>query len=83
MPLFWPPIVIFGVAANACYLFGPITEILISKMWGNQLLATGTVLYRIGLTFSVGLALLPTLIISVGWVVRILSAIVGQSTGMI
>ena len=83
MPLFWPPIVIFGVAANACYLFGPITEILISKMWGNQLLATGPVLYRIGLTFSVGLALLPTLIISVGWVVRILSAIVGQSTGMI
>ena len=75
MPLFWPPIVVLGVLANICYLFGPITEILITRIWGNELLPTGPVLYRIGLTFSVGLALLPTLIISVGWVVRIVRAI--------
>jgi len=31
MPLFWPPIVFFGVMANVCYLFGPITEILITR----------------------------------------------------
>jgi hypothetical protein len=66
MPLFWPPIVFFGVLANVCYLFGPITEILITKIWGDQLLPTGPVLYRIVLTCSVGLALLPTLIMSVG-----------------
>jgi hypothetical protein len=71
----WPPIVVFGVLANICYLFGPITEILITRIWGNELLPTGPVLHRIGLTFSVGLALLPTLIISVGWVVRIVRAI--------
>ncbi len=81
MPLFWPPIVVFGVMANVCYLFGPITEILITKIWGDQLLPTGAVLYRIGLTFSVGLALLPTLIISVGWVVRIVGAIFVSQPG--
>ena len=81
MPLLWAPIVVFAIMANGCYLFGPVTEILMTKIWGDQLLPTGPVLYRIGLTFSVGLALLPTLIISVGWVVRIIGAIFVSQLG--
>ena len=81
VPLLWAPIAFFAVMANVCYLFGPVTEILVTKIWGDQLLPTGPVLYRIGLTFSVGLALLPTLIISVGWVVRIVAAILVSQPG--
>jgi hypothetical protein len=61
-----PPLlaaVAFGVAANLCYFFGPAVEIAIDKLFGRSVLPTGPALYRMGLTFSVGLALLPTLVI--------------------
>ncbi len=67
----WQPIVAFGVLANLCYLLGPAAEILIDKLWGRTLLPTGPALYRMGLTFSVGLALFPTLIVSLFTVIRV------------
>ena len=57
----WQAVVAFGVAANVCYLLGPTVEILAHKLWGRSLLPIGPALYRMGLTFSVGLALLPAL----------------------
>ena len=72
----WIPVVIFGVLANVCYLLGPAVEILISKLWGRQILPTGPALYRMGLTFSVGLALFPALIAVIVWVIRIVVAVV-------
>ena len=71
----WQGVVAFGLLANACYLLGPATEILIEKMWGREVLPTGPVLYRMGLTFSVGLALLPTLIVTIIWVAQVVFAI--------
>lgn len=68
----WQPIVAFGVLANVCYLLGPFVEIVAMKLWGRALLPVGPGLYRIGLTFSVGLALFPTLLsllVLVAWVV--------------
>lgn len=53
---------VFGGMANLCYCFGPATEILFEKLWGRRVLPAGPTLYRMGLTFSVGLALLPTLL---------------------
>ncbi len=53
-------------------LLGPTIEILIDKLWGRAVLPVGPSLYRMGLTFSVGLALFPTLIMMialVGWFV--------------
>jgi hypothetical protein len=73
----WQPIVAFGVAANICYLLGPAAEILIDKLWGREVLPTGPVLYRMGLTFSVGLALLPGLVMTFSLVIRTLLAIFG------
>jgi len=32
-------------------------------------------LYRMGLTFSVGLALFPTLIMVIGWILRVLGIV--------
>jgi hypothetical protein len=54
---------VFGLMANVCYLLGPAAEIVIHRRWGNQVLPVGPMLYRAGLTFSVGLALFPTLIL--------------------
>ena len=71
----WQGILAFGLLANACYLLGPATEILIEKIWGREVLPTGPVLYRMGLTFSVGLALLPTLIVTIIWVAQVVFAI--------
>ncbi len=70
------PIAIFGVMANVCYTFGSVIEILTLKIWGRDVLPVGPALYRMGLTFSVGLALLPALLILVIWVGRIVAAIV-------
>lgn len=58
----WQPVVAFGVLANLCYLLGPWVEIVVHKLWGRTVLPVGPSLYRMGLTFSVGLALFPTLL---------------------
>jgi hypothetical protein len=58
----WRPIVVFGVLANLCYGLGSVVEIVLQSVWRGRLLPVGPTLYRMGLTFSVGLALFPTLI---------------------
>lgn len=65
----WQPIVIFGVLANVFYTSGAVVEILANKLFGRQLLPVGPARYRMGLTFSVGLALFPLLIMMIGWVI--------------
>jgi hypothetical protein len=72
LPLPWQPVVIFGTMANLCYLLGPAAEIIIHKIWGSALLPTGPALYRMGLTFSVGLALFPALLVILWLVIRML-----------
>lgn len=71
-PVPWQAAVFFGVAANLCYLLGPTVEILAHKMWGRSLLPIGPALYRMGLTFSVGLAFLPALFLTVISVVSVI-----------
>jgi len=73
------PVTVFAVMANLCYLFGPATEILIQKVWGHRLLPTGPTLFRMGLTFSVGLALLPSLLLTILGVVRVIAIILGYA----
>ena len=72
----WPVPLIYGVLANVCYTFGPTLEILIEKLFRGQVLPTGPGLYRMGLTFAVGLTLLPALVHIIFWVARIVWAIV-------
>ena len=68
---------VFGGMANLCYCFGPAAEILIEKVWGRRVLPTGPMLYRMGLTFSVGLALFPTLLTVFLAVARVVLAVLG------
>lgn len=68
---------VFGVMANLCYFFGPATEIALEKLWGRRVLPAGPALYRMGLTFSVGLALLPTLLVAMLMVARVVLGVLG------
>jgi hypothetical protein len=68
---------VFGGMANLCYFLGPAAEIFIDKLWGRRVLPTGPALYRIGLTFSVGLALFPTLLTMMLMTARVVLAILG------
>lgn len=68
---------VFGVMANLCYCLGPAAEVLLEKLWGRRLLPTGPTLYRMGLTFSVGLALLPTLLTVMLAVARVVLGVLG------
>ncbi len=67
----WRPIVAYGVLANLCYTFGWAIEAVAQKVWGEKCPPFGPALFRQGLAFSVGLTLLPIVIVSVGWVVRL------------
>jgi hypothetical protein len=59
----WQPVVVFGAMANVCYSLGPCVEILAHRLWGRSVLPVGPSLYRMGLTFAVGLALFPALLV--------------------
>ncbi|MGD2124045.1 MAG: hypothetical protein PVJ76_20010, partial [Gemmatimonadota bacterium] len=67
----WAPILGFGVLANVCYFLGPVAETTIEKLSRGKVLPTGPALFRMGLTFSVGLTLLPTLMAAMDWALRI------------
>jgi hypothetical protein len=71
----WQPVVAYGVLANLCYFFGPAIELLIEKAFGGRVLPTGPGLYRMGLTFAVGLTLFPILFLTVSAVVRVVLAL--------
>jgi hypothetical protein len=64
----WQPIVAFAVLANVCYTAGPMFEIVAHKLWKDDVLPIGPTLFRHGLIFSVGLALLPTLMAGINFV---------------
>lgn len=68
---------VFGGMANLCYCLGPAAEILFEKLWGRRVLPAGPMLYRMGLTFSVGLALFPTLLTVFLVAARVVLAVLG------
>ena len=64
-----PPLVFvlaYGLAANACYTFGWITELLVERWLGRPLYGLGPALFRHGMVFSVGLSFLPVLLTTFG-----------------
>jgi len=57
----------YAVAANVCYTFGWVTELLWA--WGDTT-QTETIrpkVFRVGLIFSAGLTLLPVIVLSLIW----------------
>jgi len=72
-PFDWRPVVAYGVLANVCYTFGWAIESVAQRLWGEKCPTIGPALFRQGLAFSVGLTLLPILLMSITWVVRVVS----------
>jgi|AP45_3_1055517.scaffolds.fasta_scaffold07958_5 hypothetical protein len=56
---------------NLSYSVGPATEFLAHKLWGTHVRPVGPTLFRMGLTFSLGLTLvLPVIVFVIQWVFR-------------
>ncbi len=56
---------------NLSYSVGPATEFLAHKLWGTHVRPVGPTLFRMGLTFSLGLTLvLPVIVFMIQWVFR-------------
>src|SRR3954468_4176856 len=66
-----PAILAYGILANVCYTFGPFVEIALQRLWKDRVLPVGPALFRQGLSFSVGLTLLPIILASGMWVTRL------------
>ena len=68
-----PLVLVYALVANVFYWLGPVTEIALELLWPGQLLPTGPTLFRMGLTFSVGLNFLATLVMAWDWIIRVLT----------
>ena len=72
----WRPVVAYGILANLCYSVGWLLEAAAQSMWGPSCPKFGPALFRQGVAFSVGLTLLPIAVVSVGWVIRLMTVLV-------
>jgi hypothetical protein len=68
-----PLVLLYAILANVCYGWGPLAECALEMIWPRKLLPTGPALFRMGLTFSLGLNFLAILIMAWDWVVRVLN----------
>ncbi len=71
VPFDWRPVAAYGLLANVCYTFGFAVEATAQRIWGDKCPAIGPALFRQGLAFSVGLTLLPILLVSIAWLARV------------
>lgn len=67
--------VVYAFLANACYSLGWVAELAAQKLWGRRTPDIGPLLFRQGLIFSVGLTLLPLLLLSVIWMIQVVVAV--------
>ena len=65
----------YGIVANVCYSLGWLAELAARAVWGRQAPDLGPLLFRHGLIFSVGLTLLPVLLVAMIWMVHVVLAI--------
>lgn len=73
-PLIIGPVV-YGIVANACYSLGWLTELAARVAWGREAPDLGPILFRQGLIFSVGLTLLPVLLMTMLGVLQVVLSI--------
>jgi len=65
-------VIVFGILANVCYTAGAVIDWGCKLAWRDDPPLVGPFLFRQGLMFSVGLALLPIAVAAVGWGFRLL-----------
>jgi hypothetical protein len=70
-PMFlWRGVIVYAVLANLGYCLGWVTEMAMRALWGEEAPLAGPALFRQGLSFAVGLTLLPIPLICINWLVR-------------
>jgi hypothetical protein len=73
----WPQVlrgvVVYGVLANVGYSLGWTTEMLMRVLWKEEAPDAGPALFRQGLSFAVGLTLLPIPVATISWLARALA----------
>jgi hypothetical protein len=69
-------VLVYAIVANVFFCFGPLAECALEMIWRRKLLPVGPALFRMGLTFSVGLNFLAVMMMSWDWLVRVLKWIV-------
>lgn len=73
----WEPVLAFGLGANLFYSLGAMVEWAVHRLGRGTVLPVGPGLYRMGLTFSVGLALFPLMALGVVAAVTLILAALG------
>ncbi|HEU4988932.1 MAG TPA: hypothetical protein VFT41_04045 [Gemmatimonadaceae bacterium] len=68
----WPAVIVYALAANLCYSAGWIVESLVQRWLRRDTYGLGPALFRHGLVFSVGLTLLPAVVLPVAWVASLI-----------
>lgn len=71
----WRGVIVYGVLANVCYSLGWLAEVAMKALWGDAAPDAGPALFRQGLSFAVGLTLLPIPLVCLSWVARLLAHI--------
>ena len=69
--------IVYGILANLCYFLGPSVEMFLYRLWGDDAPRAGPALYRQGLSFSIGLTLLPILLFGMGTAIGLVVRIFG------
>ena len=67
----WRGVLAYGILANICYSFGWLTEVAMRALWRDQAPDAGPALFRQGLSFAIGLTLLPIPLMVLSWVARL------------
>jgi hypothetical protein len=76
LPVFWPGVLAYGLAANLFYSMGFMTEAAMQRAWRDETPRVGPPLFRQGLIFSVGLTLLPIAALGMAKVIGLFVSIV-------
>lgn len=71
----WRGVVVYGVLANVGYSLGWVVEMGMKALWGDDAPTAGPALFRQGLSFAIGLTLLPIPLTFLGWVARLVTHI--------
>jgi len=73
-PVFvWRGVVVYAVLANLGYSLGWLAEVAMRALWREKAPDAGPALFRQGLSFAIGLTLLPIPLMGLSWLARVLS----------
>lgn len=74
-------VIAYGIMANICYTGGWVSEIIVAKVWQDQEHHFGEISFFLGVLFSIGLTLLPGVVVVGVLIIELLVNIVKTILG--